>query len=1024
MAEKVGEIYYEVTLDLDQMIKEQRRAQQHLDKTSSSLEGFQAKLTQVASAVAALASASYLIAQMDAYTKLSAQLKLATDSTAEFSKAMGQVKQIAQEAQTDISGVAVLYARITSATKEMGTSQAQVAAVTRAVALSLKVSGAGANEAASATLQLSQAFATGTLRGEEFNAVNEASPRLMKALADGIGLPVGQLREMAAAGKLTSEVMANALPKALKDLEQEAKSVQTIGGAFQQLRNEAALFIGEQASANGVVKVLTGGIAMLANNLTLLAGIMGTVAAVKLAKWMADLAQQAITTATANRALAASNLATAQANVAATAATVNMTTARVAELRQAVLSAQGASILAVATNGLIPAQVAAKTAADAHSVALLELSVAQKAVSVSSGIARGAVSLLGGPIGLITTLLGLGVTAWALWGKSAKEESAKAAEEVELSGREIIASLDKQNAKLRERLALAKAGNVEAAKTGGKNEERLGTLLTEINDLKAKGANMTAMEQLRLIDIQGEYDDINRALKTNRDLQEEVNDAGQRAKLPEWMKKYATDVEKANAEVAKAKKELGEAFTPELEKRIRDAFVTEKKTPKPTKTPSEKFDGAGYLAGLETATATAWEKIDLVEAESKRKNDVLLNEKKISVDVHEKAINLIREKAAKERAAIAQREAVDAMMVSNAEIAARRQLEVEIARQDSEIAGASMGTRARNEMEQRLQLVQQFAQRAQQIEDQRRTALAQADEKDRARIGNLYDEVLQIEQGYQGKSLAAYDAYVQRKRGVDEVWTNGANRALENFVESARDTASQAQSLTEKAFQGMEDALVKFAQTGKLDFKSLADSIIADLIRIQVRQQMVSAMGGSKGDGLFGMLMNGVTSLISGGSTAAAAPSTYSLTSASNYSGGGLGLRLSGNRAAGGDVSAGKMYEVNEKGVPELLTVGNKQLLMMAGQSGRVTPMGGMEVAGVPSPERRGGGSSWSPRDFKIEIINKGKPAQVESAEMVQNGSGQDIFRIFVNEAVAVGASQIANRHGPMHQALLARERC
>ncbi len=1017
MSEKVGEIYYDVTLELDQMIKDQRRAQQQLDKTSSSLEGFQAKLTQVASAVAALASASYLIAQMDAYTKLSAQLKLATDSTAAFSVAMAQVKQIAQEAQTDISGVATLYARITSATKEMGTSQAQVAAITRAVALSLKVSGAGANESASATLQLSQAFATGALRGEEFNAVNEAAPRLMKALADGMGMPVSRLREMAAAGKLTSEVMANALPKALKDLEEEAKSVQTIGGAFQQLRNEATLFIGEQASANSVVKVLTGGIALLANNLTLLAGIMGTVAAVKLAKWMADLAQQAITTVAANRALAASNLATAQANVAATAATVNMTTARVAELRQAVLSAQGASILAVATNGLIPAQAAAKTAADAHSVALLELSVAQKAVSVSSGIARGAVSLLGGPIGLITTLLGLGITAWSMWGNAAKEESAKAAEEVEASGREIIASLDKQNAKLRERLALAKAGNQEAAKSGGKNEEKLASLLTQINALKAKGNALTGVDQIQLIELEGEYRDISAALQTNRDLTAEIGRIGQESKASEWAKKYATDVEQANAEIAKAKKELGAAFTPELEQRIRQKFIPDKKPKKPTKTAAERFDGAGYLAGLESATATAWEKIDAVEAESKRKNDVLLAEKKISVDVHEKAINLIREKAAKERSAIAQREAVDAMMVSNAEIAARRQLEVEIARQDSDIAGASMGARARNEMEQRLQLVQQFAQRAQQIEDQRRTALAQADEKDRARIGNLYDEVLQIEQGYQGKSLAAYDAYVQRKRGVDEVWTNGANRALENFVESARDTASQAQSLTEKAFQGMEDALVKFAQTGKLDFKSLADSIIADLIRIQVRQQMVSAMGGSNGDGLFGMLMNGVTSLIGGGSTAAAAPSAYSLTSASNYSGGGLGLQLSGGRANGGSVSAGKTYEVNEKGVPELLNVGNKQLLMMAGQSGTVTPLGGMNVASVPTPEGRGG--AWAVPNINVNIL--GAPSQPERVSQRSSSPGQiDVDVIFKEFEDRIGDG-IARGAGTPYRALKGR---
>ena len=293
-------------------------------------------------------------------------------------------------------------------------------------------------------------------------------------------------------------------------------------------------------------------------------------------------------------------------------------------------------------------------------------------------------------------------------------------------------------------------------------------------------------------------------------------------------------------------------------------------------------------------------------------------------------------------------------------------------------------------MEQRLQLVQQFAQRAQQIEDQRRTAVAQADEHDRDRIGKLYDEVLQIEQAYQDKSLAAYDAHVQRKRGADEVWANGANRAWQNFIESSRDAASQAQSLTEKAFQGMEDSLVKFAQTGKLDFKSLADSIIADLIRIQVRQQMVAAMGGSSSGGLFGMLLGGVTSLIGGGSTAAAAPSTYSLASASNYGssiGGGLGLQVSGRRSNGGGVGAGNMYEVNEDGDPELLSVGNKQLLMMAGQSGTVSPLssGQVNVARVPSVGGSSGSGSMSIHfEPHISIDASG------NASVTQGGAGAD----------------------------------
>ena len=298
-------------------------------------------------------------------------------------------------------------------------------------------------------------------------------------------------------------------------------------------------------------------------------------------------------------------------------------------------------------------------------------------------------------------------------------------------------------------------------------------------------------------------------------------------------------------------------------------------------------------------------------------------------------------------------------------------------------------------MDQRLQLVQQFAQRAQQIEDQRRTAVAQADEKDRARIGKLYDEVLQIEQAYQGKSLAAYDAYVQRKRGADESWANGANRAWQNFIESSRDAASQAQSLTEKAFQGMEDALTSFAMTGKLNFKNMAESIIADLIRIQIRASMVQALGGSSGGGgLFSTLISSATAMLGGwqsAGTQASGAVTAGVSGWGNVSGTALPA-LAGGRANGGDVSAGKMYEVNERNTPELLTVGNKQLLMMAGQSGNVTPLdtGRVNVAAVPSPEGRSGGAA--------AIINMkfiGAPSQPE-VKQTQGAAGQiDVEVIF-----------------------------
>ncbi|WAC75368.1 tape measure protein [Roseateles sp. SL47] len=278
MAAKVGEIYYDVTLDTRKMVEGQRAASAQAakaasslqsiggaaDKAGASLDGLRGRLTAVASAVSALAAAMFLVSQSDAYTKMNAQLELATGSSSKLASAQRSVIATAQEAQTDLSAISILYARITNATKELGASQQRVGDITRAVALSMKISGASAEESASAMLQLSQSFASGVMRGEEFNSVSEAAPRLMKALADGLNVPIGQLRSMAAEGKLTSDVLATVLPKALSQLEEEAKHVQTIGGSFQELRNEVMLFVGQQMQASGAAKMTATAIAGLA----------------------------------------------------------------------------------------------------------------------------------------------------------------------------------------------------------------------------------------------------------------------------------------------------------------------------------------------------------------------------------------------------------------------------------------------------------------------------------------------------------------------------------------------------------------------------------------------------------------------------------------------------------------------------------------------------------------------------------------------------------------------------------------
>lgn len=153
--------------------------------------------------------------------------------------------------------------------------------------------------------------------------------------------------------------------------------------------------------------------------------------------------------------------------------------------------------------------------------------------------------------------------------------------------------------------------------------------------------------------------------------------------------------------------------------------------------------------------------------------------------------------------------------------------------------------------------------------------------------------------------------------------------------EKSLSLAAAMEKAYKDAFKGMEDALVSFVKTGKLDFKSLADSIITDLIRIQVRQAMGSAESG--GGWLGSLIKAGIAGLSGGAGTGIGDVGGLGLGASTSLPSMGGGTGISFHMADGGNVGAGMLGEVNERG-PELFTSGGKQYLMTGSQGGTITP--------------------------------------------------------------------------------------
>jgi tape measure domain-containing protein len=217
------------------------------------LDNVRGQLVAMAGAAAAAFATGQVVQAADAYTRMSGQIALVTDGSREFAAAQGTVFAIAQQTRAPLEATSSLYGRLSNAMEGTAVTAQQVATVTRTVNEALAVSGAGAQEAKSAILQLSQAFAAGRFAGEEFGAVNEAAPRLLKALAEELGVTRGSLKKMAEEGQLTSDVLVRAFSgiQASKIAEEFEKLPPTIAQAMTVGGNSVTRFIGEVDRATG-----------------------------------------------------------------------------------------------------------------------------------------------------------------------------------------------------------------------------------------------------------------------------------------------------------------------------------------------------------------------------------------------------------------------------------------------------------------------------------------------------------------------------------------------------------------------------------------------------------------------------------------------------------------------------------------------------------------------------------------------------------------------------------------------------
>lgn len=398
-----------------------------LNETDRAATGAATASRALGAAIATVASASgigQLVRLSDSYTKIQNSIVNVVSSTTELTERTGELLRVANQSRSSFEATAGLYGKLKRATDDLGISQDRVLKITDSINKGFIASGASTTEASNAITQLAQGLSAGALRGDEFNSVAEQAPVILRAVAQETGKTIGQLREFAATGGITADILIRSIEGYAETIDREfARTAKTYEQQQTVARNLATEWVGSSDSIRSASQAAGAVLVTLAENLDTVATVAGAVGVVLGARFAGQL-------------VASTAALTAQA-VAATRATVTY---------------------------------------DALGVAIARTTTAQAAASVASRTLAASMALLGGPVGVAI----LAASALVYFGNSAEKagqqaRDSKLADEVQkltdkyeglnrLAQRDLVAGLTKQQIELNDQLAVANKALDEAIK--------------------------------------------------------------------------------------------------------------------------------------------------------------------------------------------------------------------------------------------------------------------------------------------------------------------------------------------------------------------------------------------------------------------------------------------------------------------------------------------------------------------------------------------------------------------------------
>lgn len=370
----------------------------------------------------AFLGAREIIQAADDWGQFASRMRMATESAAEYEQAQQRMAASANETFRSINETRESFILMNPVLRQMGLSLDESIDAIDTFSGLLVVNAASSERASSAQAALAKSLQTGRIESDAWQSIMAAMPSLVQTLAKSSGMAEAEIRRLGVSGKLSVETLTAALVDAnAAVLDQVRQMPTTVGDALTNLHNSFTEYVGRTNDAVGATRFLASTIGVAGEHFDALANAALLVAGGIAGRYVA--------------ALGIAGVEKAKLLLQTRAATIAEIAHQQSVARSAALQAQAA----LSSNALAAARQreAAATAAAA---------AAQAKLTTASSLASGAMTVLGGTIGLTTTLVAAGAAAWLLWGNRAADATKKAADAADQHIEGVLSRLRELNA--------------------------------------------------------------------------------------------------------------------------------------------------------------------------------------------------------------------------------------------------------------------------------------------------------------------------------------------------------------------------------------------------------------------------------------------------------------------------------------------------------------------------------------------------------------------------------------------------